>query len=88
MTTLATIGWVLVAASIPFGLYYIFLGIAALKYLPNATEVDRVVGWTLWWFTERDRYEDEGKRLCTRGRIVFAITWGLAIPGYYLALRR
>lgn len=80
-------GWGLVAASIVAGLYYCALGIAALKHLPNATEQDRVVGWTLWWFLEATRYDDHGKRLCRRGATVFAIAWGLAIPGYFFALR-
>lgn len=88
MGTAALVGWLLVGASVAAGLYYCALGIAALKHLPNATEQDRVVGWTLWWFLESDRYDEGGKQLCRRGGTVFAIAWCLAVPGYYLALRR
>jgi hypothetical protein len=86
--TLTVIGWGLVAASIVAGAYYCALGVSALRHLPEATEVDRVVGWTLWWFLEQDRYDDTGKQLCRRGSTVFALVWCLAIPGYYLALWR
>jgi hypothetical protein len=67
--------------------YYCALGIAALKHLPEATEQDRVVGWSLWWFLDAARYDEQGKSLCRRGSAVFAVAWGLAVPGYYLALR-
>lgn len=87
MATTVLIGWALVVASIGAGLYYCALGLAAIKHLPSATEQDRVVGWTLWWFLESDRYDEQGKNLCRRGANVFALAWGLAVPGYYLALR-
>jgi hypothetical protein len=88
MGTAAIFGWVLVAASIAAGLYYCALGIAALKHLSSATEQDRVVGWTLWWFLDSSRYDVTGKLLCRRGGVVFAIAWALAVPGYYMAMRR
>lgn len=87
MATTALIGWSLVVASLGAGLCYCVLGLAAIKHLPKATEQDRVLGWALWWFLEADRYDDQGKNLCRRGAMVFAVAWGLAIPGYYLALR-
>jgi hypothetical protein len=87
MATTVHLGWALVATSIGAGLYYCALGIAALKHLPDATEQDRVVGWTLWWFLEAARYDEQGKHLCKRGATVFAIALVLAISGYYLALR-
>ena len=88
MGTVTIFGWVLVAASIVAGLYYCALGISALKHLPDATEQDRVVGWTLWWFMDSSRYDEAGKLLCRRGSVVFAIAWALAVPGYYMALQR
>ena len=81
------LGWILLAASIAAGAYYCTLGMAALRHLPGASEQDRVVGWTLWWFLEAKRYDDSGKQLCRRGAAVFAFAWFLAVPGYYLALR-
>ena len=88
MRTTEIVGWMLVAASIAAGLYYSALGIAALRHLSGATQMDRVFGWTSWWFLERARYDEEGKRLCRRGAIVFALAWALAAPGYYLLMRR
>jgi predicted cobalt transporter CbtA len=58
------------------------LGLAALKHLPAATESDRVVGWTLWWWVNTKRYDSEGQRLCRRGGWVFAVgavCWILAV---------
>jgi hypothetical protein len=52
------------------GLVYAGLGIAALKHLRQASGTDRTVGWTLWWFTESDRYDEEGQRLCRIGGVV------------------
>jgi hypothetical protein len=65
------------------GVAYAVLGVQALKHLPSATEVDRTVGWSLWWCAERDRYTQEGKRLCTHGSIAFVValaawlTWAI-----------
>lgn len=73
--TLAVLGSVL-------GLVYSAMGIAALKHLPSATETDRVVGWSLWWWTEASRYSEAGQHLCRRGAWVFAsaaLCWVLAV---------
>ena len=88
MESTALLGWALVAASIVAALYNCALAIAARKHLDKAIEQHRVVDWTLWWFLEADRYDEQGKRLCRRGATVVAIAWCLAVPGYYLALRR
>jgi hypothetical protein len=87
MGTSVITGWILVLASLIGGAYYCALGIAALKHLSDATALDRSIGWTLWWFLEESRYDDEGRRLCRRGAVVFMIAWSFAVPGYYLALR-
>jgi hypothetical protein len=58
------------------GLAYCFLGIAAVKHLPDADNTDRTLGWTLLWFTDFRRYAGPGKRLCAAGAAVFLI--GLA----------
>lgn len=64
------------------GLVYSGMGIAALKHLSDADEIDRTVGWTLWWWTDVKRYDAEGKRLCRRGAWIFflaAACWILAV---------
>jgi len=55
------------------GIIYAALGIAALRRLPNATEIDKTAGWSLWWFLERSRYSPEGQRLCSYGAISAAV---------------
>lgn len=47
------------------------LGIAATKQLLKPSEGDRVYGWTLWWFLDRNRYNEAGQRLCLVGGVVF-----------------
>jgi len=69
------------------GLYYAYLGLVALKHLRDATDIEKTVGWTLWWFLEVDRYDEVGKKICRRGSTVFVLAWCLAAPGYYLAFR-
>jgi len=58
------------------GLCWAYLGITALKYLPDADEHDRVYGWTLWWFMEEARYTEPGKQLCHYGWLSFAVSLG------------
>ena len=66
------------------GIAYSALGIMALKHLSNASEADRVAGWTLWWFAESSRYSPAGRRLCKIGGVVFA--FGVACwIGWYAA---
>lgn len=54
------------------GLCYAGLGIAALSHMPASDEHDRVGSWSLWWWLERGKYDEEGKRLCRKGAWVFA----------------
>ena len=64
------------------GLVYAAMGVVALKYLRSATETDRVVGWSLWWWTEASRYSEAGQNLCRRGAWMFgaaALFWVFAI---------
>ncbi len=55
------------------GLLYTALGLFALRHLAGATDADRTVGWSLWWFSERERYSPRGQRLCTLGAVAFAV---------------
>lgn len=64
------------------GLFASGLGLTALNHLRAATETDRVVGWTLWWWADAKRYDAEGRRLCRRGAFAFAVgavCWLLAV---------
>ena len=54
------------------GIAYSLLGIAAIKHLDSAGEIDRTVGWTLWWCLDFRRYNARGKRLCTLGGLFLA----------------
>lgn len=77
-----TIAYILAAIGTISGLVYSFLGMSALKHLSGATEVDRTVGWSLWWWLEAKRYDAEGQRLCRVGSAVFAVgavAWLLAV---------
>jgi hypothetical protein len=49
------------------GLWYAALGISAIKHLRDADEMDKVVGWSLWWCLDLKRYDDEGQRICKHG---------------------
>ncbi|MES2581931.1 MAG: hypothetical protein V4627_04380 [Pseudomonadota bacterium] len=58
------------------------LGITALNHLSTATEADRTIGWSLWWWLDKKRYDSVGQRLCDRGAWAFslgAVCWILAV---------
>jgi hypothetical protein len=60
------------------GVAYAILGVVALKHLAEPTQLDRNVGWSLWWFVEERRYANEGRRLCRFGGVLFslgALSW-------------
>lgn len=65
-----------------FGIYYAVLGIKAIKYLRDADEVDKAVGWTLWWCVDSGRYSDEGRLLCKKGFLVALVSIVLWIAVY------
>lgn len=69
------------AASI-LGIWYSMLGISAIKHLHKADEVDKVVGWTLWWCFDTERYDDEGRRLCKKGQLVAMASVALWVAAY------
>ena len=55
------------------GIAYSVLGVIALKHLFGATGTDRTVGWSLWWWAERNRYTAEGQKLCRIGGALFLL---------------
>lgn len=69
------------------GLYYAALGISAIKYLHAADQVDRAIGWSLWWCLDQGRYTDDGKALCKRGLVVAFSSIALWIAVYVINWR-
>jgi hypothetical protein len=58
------------------GLVYAILGITAARHRKDAataSEVDRTINWSLWWFLEKDQYDARGQRLCDLGAITAVI---------------
>lgn len=66
---------VFIVVGIACGLAYAALGITAIKHMPYPKYFDKYVGWSLWWFLERDKYGDGGKKYCTIGTIVAFAGW-------------
>jgi hypothetical protein len=64
------------------GVYYAVLGLTAIKYLHNADQVDKAVGWTLWWCLDLARYEEKGQRLCKQGQLVALSSIALWVAVY------
>jgi hypothetical protein len=65
----ATIGTIL-------GIAYAILGMRAVRHLQHADQIDKAVGWSLWWCLESKRYDNEGRRLCKQGQLL-ALTAGV-----------
>jgi hypothetical protein len=65
------------------GLLYVTLGVLALRHVlrpSEVSEVDRVVGWSLWWWIDWGKYTRRGRQLCVAGGIAFitgAVCWVL-----------
>lgn len=74
---------VFIIIGIVCGLAYAALGIAAAKYMHHSTYIDKYVGWSLWWFLEREKYSDRGKKYCTIGAI-FAFSGGTSWVLYFV----
>ena len=56
------------------GVIYAILGITAIKHIKDGpTSTDKAVGWSLWWWIERQRYDSRGQKICSIGGVVFAI---------------
>ena len=69
-------------AATSLGLCYACLGIAAIKHLQKADQVDKTLGWTLWWCLDGRRYDQTGRRLCKRGQLVAFASIVLWIAAY------
>ncbi len=64
------------------GIYYAVLGFSAIKYLRSADQIDKAVGWTLWWCFDTARYTEEGRKLCRKGQIAALTSVALWIAVY------
>jgi hypothetical protein len=52
-----------------FGIWYVVLGIFAIKHLRDADQIDKAMGWSLWWCLDVKRYDDKGRQLCKKGQL-------------------
>ena len=68
------------------GLAYALLGLSALRHLPSASETERSVGWSLWWFLNYRSYKPEGQRLCIGGGALFALGAACWLAAYFVSL--
>jgi hypothetical protein len=69
------------------GLAYAILGITAARHRKDAataSEVDRTINWSLWWFIEKDRYDAHGQRLCSLGAVTAVICAAAWVLRYFL----
>lgn len=74
VVTLGTLGTIV-------GIWYALLGMRAVQHLHDADEIDKAVGWSLWWCLDVERYDDEGRGLCRQGQALAfaaAVLWVLA----------
>lgn len=58
------------------GIAYAVLGLRAIRHIRpelGPTDIDRYVGWTLWWCLEWRRYTEVGRRLCFVGGLVLLL---------------
>ena len=69
------------------GIWYAVLGLLAVKHLHYSDQIDKAVGWSLWWCFDVSRYDDEGQRLCKRGQLLAFTAAALWIAVYAVKWR-
>jgi type IV secretory pathway TraG/TraD family ATPase VirD4 len=78
--------WILLIASVILGVAYTVLGLQANDHLnENNSKTERSIGWLFWWSFSKEKYDEEGRKLCAQGQLLaFAL---LALyAGWYFAL--
>ena len=80
--------WTLLIASVAFGMAYTVLGLKANDHLnEKAFTSDRSVGWLFWWSFSKDKYDDEGKRLCVQGQMLALVLFAFYAAWYFILLK-
>ncbi|TFY99067.1 hypothetical protein [Ramlibacter humi] len=80
---------VLLIASLVLGVSYTALGWSARKHLREGTsEADRSIGWLFWWSFAKEKYDDEGKRVCDKGQLLAFGLVALYAAWYFVLLRK
>lgn len=81
--------WILLIASVAFGMAYTVLGLKANDHLnEKASNSDRSIGWLFWWAFNKDQYDEEGKKLCAQGQILAVVLLAFYAAWYFILLRK
>jgi len=81
--------WILLIASAVFGVTYVVLGLKASDHLnEKASASDRSIGWLFWWSFSKDKYDEEGRRLCVRGQMLALVLFALYAAWYLILMKR
>jgi hypothetical protein len=81
--------WILLTASVVLGGAYTVLGLRAGDHLnEKASNSDRSIGWLFWWSFSKDKYDDEGKKLCTQGQMLAYVLLALYGAWYFVLLKK
>ncbi|MET3915655.1 hypothetical protein ABID97_002437 [Variovorax sp. OAS795] len=81
--------FILLIASVAVGATYTVLGLKANDYLnEKASSLDRSIGWIFWWSFSKDKYNEEGKRLCAHGQVLALAIFALYAGWYFVLLRK
>ena len=64
------IPFVLGTLATALGIWYAVLGLSAKKHLRDADQIDKAIGWSLWWCFDEKRYSEEGRKLCKLGHVL------------------
>ncbi|GAA4338885.1 hypothetical protein GCM10023165_17820 [Variovorax defluvii] len=81
--------WILLIASLTFGVAYTVLGLKANDHLnEKASSSDRSIGWLFWWSFSKEKYDEEGKRLCTQGQMLALVLIAFHVAWYFMLLKQ
>jgi len=80
--------WILLIASVIFGVTYTVFGLQANAHLnEKASDSDRSIGWLFWWSFAKDKYDEEGKKLCSQGQVLALVILALYPAWYFVLLK-
>lgn len=80
--------WLLIVASVAIGVTYTILGLQARDHLnKSARDTDRSVGWLFWWSFSKEKYDEEGQRLCGVGQVLAYLLIVMYGAWYFVLLK-
>ena len=54
----------------------------------KASNSHRSIGWLFWWSFSKDKYDEEGTRLCAQGQMLALVLLAIYAAWYFILLKK